>query len=131
MDIAMMNTMNRDYHPGMEICLNETAALPDPKSPFYPLGEESIGENEIRLSYEAVHAQHSALTAGLCSAWQTDLNACLNWWTAEYPNKLKFAQNPTKRFLSREKFAAEGPRMAHPEALNAYIDMMGVGRNEE
>ena len=131
MDIAMMNTMNGDYNPGMEICLNATAALPDPAAAFYPRDEESIGENEIRPSYEADHAQHGALTAGLCSAWQTDLTACLNWWTAEYPNAVQFEQDPPERSLSREKFAEEEPRMGHPEALNAYIDMMGVGRNEE
>lgn len=131
MDIAMMNTMNGDYKPGMEICLNKTAALPDPKGAFYPRGEESIGEHEIRPSYEAGHAQHGALTAGLCSAWQTDLNACLNWWTAEYPNTVRFEQDPEDRLLVRERFADEGPQMEHNEALNAYVDMMGVARNEE
>lgn len=131
MDIAMMNTMNGDYNPGMEICLSRTQTLPDPEAAFYPRGEDAIGENEIRPSYEAGHAQHGALTAGLCSAWQTDLNACLNWWTAEYPNMVRFEQAPEDRFLVRGKFAEEGPQMEHNEALNAYVDMMGVGRNED
>jgi hypothetical protein len=131
MDIAMMNTMNGDYNPGMEICLDATAALPDPAAAFYPRGGELIGENEIRPSYEAGYAQHGALTAGLCSAWQTDLTACLNWWTAEYPNTVQFEQDPTERFLARERFAEGGLQMDHPEVLNAYVDMMGVGRNEQ
>lgn len=131
MDLAMMNTMNGDYNPGMEICLNQTAALPDPRGAFYPRGEGSIGDSEIRPSYEPGHAQHGALTAGLCSAWQTDLTACLNWWTAEYPNRVAFDQDPQERYLARKQAADDGEQMGDPEDLNAYVDMMGVGRNEE
>lgn len=131
MDIAMMDTMNGDYNPGMEICLNETRALPDPKAAFYPRGQGPIGENEIRPRYEAGIAEHGALTGGLCSTWQTDLTACLDWWTAEYPDTVNFQDAPDSRSLARGKFAAAGPRMGHPEDLNAYVDMMGVGRNED
>jgi len=131
MDIAMMDTMNADYNPGMEISIKKTAALPVPKDAFYPRGQGPINMHEIRPSYEAGHADHGALTAGLCSTWQTDLNACLNWWTAEYPNTLEFDTAPDERFLSRTQFASGGPQMDHPEMLNAYIDMMGVGRDEQ
>jgi hypothetical protein len=131
MDIAMMDTMNGDYNPGMEICLNATAALPDPTGAFYPRGQGPIGRNEIRPSYERGHAEHGALTGGLCSAWQTDLTACLNWWTAEYPNQLNFESQPEQRYLAREKFAEDGDVMGHPEQLNAYVDMMGVARDEQ
>jgi hypothetical protein len=131
MDLAMMDTLNGDYTPGMEICLNQTRALPNPADAFYPRAQGPIGVAEIRPSYDAGHAQHGALTAGLCSAWQTDLNACLNWWTAEYPNVLGFESEPDERALSREKYAEAGPRMDDPELLNAWIDMMGVGRNEQ
>lgn len=132
MDIAMMNTMNADYNPGMEICLNRTDALPDPAAAFYPRGQGAIGADEIRPSYEAGHAQHGALTAGLCSAWQTDLNACLNWWTAEFPNIVTFTEDPQERYLARPNYADdEGAPMNDPEALNTYIDRMGVGRNEQ
>lgn len=130
MDIAMMDTMNGDYNPGMEMCLKHTPALPNAVAAFYPRGQGAIGPNEIRPSYEAGHAQHGALTAGLCSVWQTDLNACLNWWTAEYPNDLNFADEPKNRMLSREKFTDEDTQMDDPELLNAYVDMMGVGRDE-
>lgn len=133
MDIAMMDTMNADYNPGMELCLSgfQNPALPVPKDAFYPRGQGPIHKNEIRPSYGPGHANHGALTGGLCSVWQTDLNACLNWWTAEYPEMLEFDANPNQRYLSRAQFAAEGPRMEDPEMLNAYIDMMGVGRDEQ
>ncbi len=131
MDIAMMDTMNADYNPGMEISVKATDALPVPKDAFYPRGQGPIDAHEIRPRYDSLHANHGALTAGLCSTWQTDLNACLNWWTAEYPNMLEFEANPSERFLARAQFAAAGPQMNHPEMLNTYIDMMGVGRDEQ
>ena len=131
MDIAMMRTINAEYSPGMEVCLNSGNALPDPANAFYPRGQQHIDANEIRPSYEAGHADHGALTAGLCSAWQTDLNACLNYWTAEFPNELAYDDNPDTRKLARKEFAAEGPQMGDPEDLNAYIDMMGIGRDLE
>lgn len=129
MDIAMMNTINAEYSPGMEICLNSGNALPDPAGAFYARGQGSIDENEIRPNYEA--ASHGALTAGLCSAWQTDLNACLDYWTAEFPDTLNYDNNPDERDLARKQFAQSGPKMGNPEDLNEYIDMMGIGRNTE
>ena len=131
MDIAMMDTMNGDYNPGMEICLNHTNALPNPAGAFYARGQGAVGPYEIRPSYAAGHAEHGALTAGLCSAWQSDLTACLNYWTAEYPHELNFATPPEERYLARETFAGDGTRMGDTELLNAYADMMGVGRNEQ
>ncbi|NER97483.1 MAG: hypothetical protein F6J86_27150 [Symploca sp. SIO1B1] len=131
MDLAMMKTINAEYSPGMEVSLRTTDALPNPSNAFYPRGQQNIGENEIRPSYEAGFADYGALTAGLCSTWQTDLNACLNWWTAEFPDKLQFANTPEERFLSRKEFGVEGPQMKNNEDLNAYIDMMGIGRDLE
>ena len=79
MDIAMMKTMNAEYSPGMEICLQAGGtALPDPASAFYPRGQQNIDTNEIRPSYETGRAKPGQLTGGLCSTWQTDLTACLN-----------------------------------------------------
>jgi hypothetical protein len=74
MDIAMLQTINADYNPGMEICLDGDVALPDPAGAFYPRGQQHIDTNEIRPNYAS--AKPGQLTAGLCSAWQTDLNAC-------------------------------------------------------
>ena len=71
------------------------------------------------------------MTAGLCSAWQSDLTACLNWWTSTYPNEVSFNEDPDTRTLSRKKFASDGPQVSDPEWLNAYIDMMEIGRNLE
>jgi hypothetical protein len=132
MDIAMMKTMNADYNPGMEICLrNGGTALPDPADAFYPRGQQNIASNEIRPSYETGHAKPGQLTAGLCSAWQTDLTACLNWWTSTYPNDVSFDTNPDTRSLARKTFTAAGPQINNPEWLNAYMDMMEIGRDVE
>ena len=51
MDIAMMKTMNAEYSPGMEICLDGGTALPNPASAFFPRGQQHIDANEIRPSY--------------------------------------------------------------------------------
>lgn len=129
MDLDMMRTMNAEYSPGMEVCLNAGNSLPNPAGAFYPRGQGNIDPAEIRPNYQAGNAAHGALTAGLCSTWQTDLNACLDWWTAEFPAELTHATAPTPRELSRKDYTAAGPTMKNPEDLNAYIDMMGVGRN--
>lgn len=134
MDIAIMRSMNAEYNPGMEVCLNKGfwvagIGVSEPEDVFYPRGAEGIDENEIRPRYEDGHANHGALTAGLCSVWQTDLNACLDYWTAEFPDRLRFSNAPTRRSLSRKQFTVDGPRMENNEDLNAYIDMMGVARN--
>jgi hypothetical protein len=129
MDIAMMQTINADYNPGMEICLDGDVALPDPAGAFYPRGQQHIDTNEIRPNYAS--AKPGQLTAGLCSAWQTDLNACLNYWTSTFPNEVAFDAAPDTRFLARRQFAAAGPRNSDPEWLNAHIDMMEIGRDVE
>jgi hypothetical protein len=129
MDIAMMKTINADYNPGMEISLDGGIALPTPANAFYPRGQQNIGNNEIRPSYEPGRAKPGQLTAGLCSAWQSDLTACLNWWTSTYPNEVSFDEDPDTRSLSRKKFASDGPQIRDPEWLNAYIDMMEIGRD--
>lgn len=129
MDIAMMKTMNADYNPGMEICLDGGPALPNPASAFFARGQAHIDANEIRPSYAT--AKPGQLTAGFCSAWQTDLSACLNYWTSTYPNDVSFTAAPKTRVLARKQFAAAGPRINDPDWLNANIDMMEIARDVE
>lgn len=131
MDLAIMKTINAEYNPGMELCLNSGSALPIPSKAFYERGANHIDASEIRPKYEAGQANHGALTAGLCSAWQTDLNACLNYWTAEFPNTLNFDTSPNERKLARKQYAQAGPQMGNPEDLNVSIDMMDIGRNTD
>lgn len=129
MDIAMMKTMNAEYSPGMEICLERSPALQNPANAFFPRGQQHIDRHEIRPNYAS--GQHGQLTAGLCSAWQTDLNACLNYWTSTYPNQVEFNAAPQTRSLARRQFASAGPQIREPEWLNTHIDMMEIGRDVE
>jgi L-Lysine epsilon oxidase N-terminal len=129
MDIEMMKTMNAEYDPGMEICLDGGVALPNPANAFYPRGQQHIDQNEIRPNYAV--AKHGQLTAGLCSAWQTDLTACLDYWTSSYPDDVNFDAAPQNRKLARQQFMSAGPQIRDPEWLNAYIDMMDIGRDVE
>jgi hypothetical protein len=125
----MMKTMNAEYSPGMELCLDGGVALPNPASAFYPRGQQYIDPNEIRPNYGV--AKQGQLTAGLCSAWQTDLSACLNYWTSSYPNDVEYDAAPKTRTLARQKFASDGPQMSDPEWLNVYIDTMEIARDLE
>jgi hypothetical protein len=129
MDIAMMKTMNAEYDPGMEICLDGGVALPNPANAFYPRGQQYVDQNEIRPNYGV--AKQGQLTAGLCSAWQTDLTACLDYWTSSYPDNVEFDAAPQTRHLARQQFASAGPQIRDPEWLNAYIDMMDIARDVE
>jgi len=129
MDLAMMKTMNAQYDPGMEICLAASRALPNPASAFYPRGINHIDAKEIRPSYGPGGASPGQLTGGLCSTWQSDLSACLDYWTSTYPDSIQYPAAPQTRELARKVYSAAGPRMNNPEDLNAYIDMMEVGRD--
>lgn len=129
MDADMMRTINADYNPGMEICLDGEGnpSLPDPGKAFYPRDKNHIAKAEIRPSYENGRAKHGALTAGLCSVWQTDLSACLRYWTAEFPYDVNFDDEPDERPLTRAKYFGVS-RISDPEWLNAYIDNMDIAR---
>ncbi|HWX29514.1 MAG TPA: LodA/GoxA family CTQ-dependent oxidase [Steroidobacteraceae bacterium] len=129
MDILMIKTMNAEYSPGMEICLDGGVALPNPAEAFYPRGQQHIDQNEIRPNYGV--AKHGQLTAGLCSAWQTDLSACLDYWTSSYPKDVEYDAAPQTRILARQQFTSAGPQISNPEWLNVYIDMMEIARDVE
>jgi hypothetical protein len=125
----MMKTMNAEYSPGMEICLDGGVALPNPAEAFYSRGQQHIDQNEIRPNYGV--AKHGQLTAGLCSAWQTDLSACLDYWTSSYPKDVEYDAAPQTRILARQQFTSAGPQISNPEWLNVYIDMMEIARDVE
>lgn len=130
MDLAMMRTMNAEYSPGMEICLEPgNPALPDPRVAFFPRGQQHIHANEIRPAYGPGRARLGALTGGLCSTWQTDLNACLDYWTSTYPAKVEYDAAPNSRDLSRKQSVSSGPRETNPEWLNKYMGMMDIARD--
>jgi hypothetical protein len=54
MDIAMMTTINAEYDPGMELCLNSSNALPDPVNAFYARGQQHVHRGEIRPTMRRV-----------------------------------------------------------------------------
>jgi len=136
MDLAMMRTINGEYSPGMEICLETSIdpatinlALPDPRVAFFPRGQQHIHANEIRPAYGLGRARLGALTGGLCSTWQTDLTACLDYWTSTYPEFVEYDAAPTSRYLSRKQFATSGPLEKNAEWLNENMGMMDSARD--
>ncbi|PAM95154.1 hypothetical protein B4N84_07685 [Flavobacterium sp. IR1] len=93
LDYFMMSTLNGDYDPGMEICLSgdpeRNEADFDIKNAFLKPGLKNLKDNEIRVKpfdeQAKIGTKPGQLTSGLCSTWQGDLIACLNFWTAENP----------------------------------------------
>lgn len=93
LDYFMMSTINGDYDPGMEICLSGDPERNEKdfniENAFLKPGVSYSDKDEIRVKpfdeqYKS-GAKPGQLTSGLCSTWQGDLIACLNFWTAENP----------------------------------------------
>lgn len=93
MDKAMFDELNGEYRPGIELCLDDDwmeDEIHDVKPLFYPPGEGHLKPNEIRLrakGNENEGARPGQLTSGLCSQWQGDMATCLDYWTAENPER--------------------------------------------
>lgn len=93
MDKAMFDELNGEYRPGLELCLDSDwmeDEIHDVKPLFYPPGEGHLKPNEIRLREKADDTQGvlpGQLTSGLCSQWQGDMATCLDYWTAENPER--------------------------------------------
>lgn len=138
LDLPMMLTMNADYNPGMEVNLgNEPGRLEDgvnPKNFFYPRGTGFIGSNEIRIQPNAPQATGTIpgqITSGLCSTWQGDMSACLNWWTAENPNSA-FGPPPGGQQVLKVIYQEGNPNrvMNDPEEINKFMDFRGIVGNK-
>lgn len=134
MDAEIINTTNGEFSPGMENSFDFRRTefdYDDLPNIFYPRGENFIGENEIRPRYKIQEDQEKGalpgqLTSGLCSTWQGDLWACLQYWTAEFPQKVSV--NGTSRFLFRQECDSTD-QMNNAEEINRLADNMGVARN--
>lgn len=134
MDAAIIATTNGEYNPGMETSFQDSRIeFPVSEIPklFYPRGQGHIGQNEIRPKYKsaaaATGAEPGQLTSGLCSTWQGDLAACLEYWTAEFPQQVLV--NGQAKFLFRKDFNVN-VKMGAPEDINDHADHMGVARDE-
>lgn len=110
-DYFMMSTINGDYDPGMEICLSgdpeRNEADFDIETAFMKPGINHIKTDEIRVKpfdeQAKIGTKPGQLTSGLCSTWQGDLIACLNFWTAENPLMAYGVPNNDIKKLQAEK----------------------------
>lgn len=134
LDRVSVGTINGDYNPGMEVSLGGSRvepALQPQSNAFYPRDAGPIGPNEIRVQRVgeggAPGVEPGQLTSGLCSTWQGDLKACLNWWTAEFPNTV-VRTDGAEVFLARERYAVN-EQLSDPEAINKHADHFGVARD--
>lgn len=129
LDLPMMDTMNADYNPGMEINIGDLSRIENgvkPKNFFYPRNSEHINKDEIRVEIKenlngAIPGQ---LTSGLCSTWQGDMSACLNYWTAENPNQAYGTNGQVETVIYKES----NPKvtMSNPEEINKDMDFRGI-----
>lgn len=130
LDVPMMATLNADYNPGMEVNLSlhderiENGVIP--KDFFYTRDGNYIDNKEIRIKRkeETNGTIPGQLTSGLCSTWQGDMSACLNYWTAENPNKAYDLDNEEVIVIYKE----DNPNvmMSSPEEINTYMDFRGI-----
>ncbi len=130
LDVPMMSTLNADYNPGMEVNLGSQSTRIEngavPKNFFYPRGTNHIDRNEIRVEQKAATngAIPGQLTSGLCSTWQGDMSACLNYWTAENPNKAYSPDNQVQIVIYKEGHPDQ--MMSNPEEINKDMDFRGI-----
>ncbi|QGK75276.1 LodA/GoxA family CTQ-dependent oxidase [Flavobacterium sp. SLB02] len=138
LDLPMMLTMNADYNPGMEVNIGDDPDRIengiDSRNFFYPRGAGFIGNNEIRIQPEAPQANGTIpgqITSGLCSTWQGDMSACLNYWTAENPNSA-FGPPPGGQQVLKVIYKEGNPNvvMNNPEEINQFMDFRGIVGNK-
>ncbi|MCG7868788.1 MAG: LodA/GoxA family CTQ-dependent oxidase [Candidatus Thiodiazotropha taylori] len=129
LDVPMMRTLNADYKPGMEVNIEGTSRLESGINPadfFYPRGIGPIGQNEIRIQPSTAQSAGTLpgqLTSGLCSTWQGDMVACLNYWTAENPNQA-YIRNQQETVIYEE--GNVNRQMTTPEHINEWMDFRGI-----
>ena len=144
MDLHILNTANGEFNPGMEIVLaigsksgRSRAEIADAKNVFYqPGGSPYVKRNEIRVRQKNGNTgtEPGQLTSGLCSTWHGDIEACTDYWTAEYPKSVYVPKEDDSFDLVRgkydENFDNRGGAMEEKnfEFTRRYMDMMGVGR---
>ncbi|MBL8810734.1 MAG: LodA/GoxA family CTQ-dependent oxidase [Planctomycetaceae bacterium] len=134
LDIPMMETMNADYNPGMEVNIEGVGRLENgihPTDFFYSRGTGHIGANEVRIQPKSERpnaTQPGQITSGLCSTWQGDMVACLNYWTAENPNRAFDLHGDEKIVIYRE--SNPNATMNTPEEINANMDFRGIVEHE-
>lgn len=130
LDVPMMATMNADYNPGMEVNLgsanNRIENGVQTKNFFFPRGRNNINTNEIRVEPQntANGAIPGQLTSGLCSTWQGDMMACLNYWTAENPNQAYGSNGQVEVVIYKE--SDPHVTMDTPEEINKDMDFRGI-----
>jgi hypothetical protein len=132
MDRLVMSTVNGEYNPGMEMSFQaRRMEFTDVNDAFYPRDVGPIGPNEIRIQPAgaggALGAFPGQLTSGLCSTWQGDLVACLDYWTAQFPDEVVRESDGATVFLARENYNINA-RMTDIEDLVVHADRMGVAR---
>lgn len=138
LDLPMMLTMNADYNPGMEVNIgNDPGRIErgvNPRNLFFPRGAGFIGKNEIRIQPQSPQATGTIpgqITSGLCSTWQGDMSACLNYWTAENPNAA-FGPPPDGQQVLKVIYQEGNPNrvMNDPEEINKDMDFRGIVTNK-
>jgi len=129
LDVLMMTTMNGDYNPGMEVNIGDMSRIENGVNPekfFYPRNSGHISSNEIRIEPKDTTngTIPGQLTSGLCSTWQGDMMACLNWWTAENPSQA-YGANGQKEIVIYQK-NDPSRQMNDPEEINTEMDFRGI-----
>lgn len=149
MDDKMWATMNGDYSPGLEVNLSyngfsQEEPIKNPVAAFYETqneggivfqGNRIVSQYEIRVKYDdgllPSQVQHGMLTSGLCSTWQTDMTACVGYWSATFPSMVLYKDEEDQYPTYRRYADDPNSDFSQAEDYSKYKDLMGVARGTD
>jgi hypothetical protein len=137
LDEAALRPGTANYVPGIEVSLGLETEILDVKSILYQSSQDPrVDPREIRVRYKSAPTDPGAvpgqLTSGLCSPWQSDYAACINFWTDHLPADVFVNESlPDTIKLFRDKSADTSPgaaTLAGDAPGIVQIDKIGLAR---
>jgi hypothetical protein len=124
------------FDPGIEFSFGGSGEVVDVTSIFFQSSQDPrIDPREMRIRYKSAAADPGAvpgqLTSGLCSPWQSDYIACVDFWKDHVPADVFQAESSSTAVrLFRRKAADTSPSADRLTTGNDFlqIDQIGVVR---
>lgn len=138
LDEAALKPATPDFSPGFEVDLgSHRSEVVDLKSIFYQSSQNPhVDPREIRVRYKLSPADQGAvqgqLTSGLCSTWQGDFVACVDYWAEHLPGEAYLDEDTqTAVRVFRRQYAnnsPDAPALHTGDDYEQHVDKMGVVR---
>ena len=129
-----------DFAPGFEISFGTRSSVPNVKALFYDSNTDPlIDPREMRVRQKSGASPAGAvpgqLTSGLCSPWQTDLTACIGYWSENLPTEAHLDED-TNAFVGvyRRSYADTDAytedRLTSGDDFTNHQDKIGIVREQ-